>query len=125
MLRSSAYLARREAEEPGHLQIGESIAVDVVNCYQCHFRQGVAPASDPLTWAPDLAGVSTRLREDWVRTWLRDPSLVYPGTSMPANFSSPTPQYQDQYPNSTNEDQIRVVLEWLFNFDRYYLGDTQ
>ena len=125
ILRSHAYLADRAAEEPDHLGIGEQIAVDVVNCYQCHFRQGQPPASDPITWAPDLAGVSTRLREDWVRAWLEDPSLIYPGTSMPGNFSSEPAQYQDQYPDSSNEEQIRVVLEWLYNLDRVTISRAQ
>ena len=44
------------------------------------------------------------------------------GTSMPANFSGNPPQYQDSYPNSNNEQQLRVVMEWLFNFDRITLG---
>jgi hypothetical protein len=66
--------------------------------------------------------VHERLRESWVHDWLVDPGKVYPGTSMPANFASDPPQYQDQYPGSTNADQVRVVLEWVFNFDRVYLG---
>jgi hypothetical protein len=37
---------------------------------------------------------------------------------MPANFSADPPQYQDAYPKSSNEDQIRIVLDWLYNLDR-------
>lgn len=125
LLRSHAYLAARKAEQPDHLEIGERIAVDVVNCYQCHVRLGETPAADPITWAPDLAGVSGRLREDWVKTFLTDPSLVYPGIAMPANFATEPPQYQDQYPDSTNEEQIRVVMEWLYNFDRVTISGAQ
>jgi hypothetical protein len=47
-----------------------------------------------------------------------NPALIYPGTAMPANFSSEPPQYQQVYPNSTNRAQVQVVLDWLFNFDR-------
>jgi hypothetical protein len=41
---------------------------------------------------------------------------------MPANFAGDPPQYQAIYPNSTNDMQLGAVLEWLFNFDRVYLG---
>ena len=57
--------------------------------------------------------------------WLEDPSLIYPGTSMPANFATEPAQYQDQFPDSTNEDQILVVLEWLYNFDRVTISGAQ
>lgn len=121
LVRSHAWLARRQAEEPGHLEIGQAVAMDAVNCFQCHFRLGQPPAADPIAWAPDLAMTKERLREDWVRTWLEDPSKVYPGTAMPANFTGDPPQYQAQYPDSTNARQIQVVLEWLYNFDRLLL----
>jgi transcriptional regulator with XRE-family HTH domain len=122
VLRSHAYLARRGAEEPDHLATGERIATEAVNCFQCHFRLGTPPPADPIAWAPDLAGVHERLREDWVARWLRDPARVYPGTSMPANFAGDPPQYQAIYPDSTNDMQLRVVQEWLFNLDRVLLG---
>jgi mono/diheme cytochrome c family protein len=123
-LRSQAYLARREAEQPGHLKLGDEIIDKAVNCYQCHFELGQPPPADPIAWAPDLARPHERLRPDWVLDWLRNPALIYPGTSMPQNFANNPPQYQDRYPNSTNDMQLRVVLEFLFNFDRFYL-DTR
>jgi cytochrome c2 len=122
-VRMPSYLASRAAELPEHLEIGRRIATDAVNCYQCHFRLGEPPPADPIAWAPDLALTRERLRPGWVRTWLADPSRLYPGTSMPANFTGDPPQYQAIYPNSNNEEQIRVVLEYLFNFDRMGLGE--
>jgi len=122
MLRSHAYLARRAIEQPDHLEVAERIVVDAVNCFQCHYRLGEPPPADPIAWAPDIPEVRERLREDWVLRWLEDPGRVYPGTSMPANFAGDPPQYQDIYPGSDNEDQLRLVMEWLYNFDRVYLG---
>ena len=108
MLRSHAYLARRSAEEPDHLATGERIAIDAVNCFQCHFRLGDPPPADPIAWAPDLAGVADRLREDWTQRWLEDPSKIYPGTAMPANFTADPPQYQDTSPRlHQRAEQIR------------------
>jgi cytochrome c2/transcriptional regulator with XRE-family HTH domain len=121
-VRASGYLSQREAEQPGHLQLGEQLVSSAVNCYQCHFRMGKPPPADPIAWGPDLMRAYERLREDWTLEWLRNPQGTYPGTSMPANFAGDPPQYQDVYPNSTNEQQLRVVLEWLFNFDRVSMG---
>ncbi len=117
-LRSSAYVASRLEELPELFKIADTIATKSVNCFQCHIRMGQRPAADPIAWAPDLARVHERLREDWTHAWLVDPGLVYPGTAMPANFSGNPPQYQDVYPKSNNEDQIQVILDWLYNFDR-------
>jgi mono/diheme cytochrome c family protein len=122
VLRSKAYLDARKSMLANHLELGEAVAVKGVNCFQCHFRLGTPPPADPIAWAPDLERVRERLREDWVRDWLINPAVVYPGTAMPANFASTPPQYQDRYPNSSNDDQVRVVLEWLYNFDRMYMG---
>jgi hypothetical protein len=37
---------------------------------------------------------------------------------MPANFQGDPPQYQNVYPDSSNEQQIQAVLDWLYNMDR-------
>lgn len=122
IVRSAAYLAQRRAEDPQHLAHGEAVAVQGVNCFQCHFRLGQPPPADPIAWAPDLNHTRDRLREAWVADWLADPALIYPGTAMPANFTGDPPNYQEQYPDSTNAEQIRAVVEWLYNFDRMYIG---
>jgi cbb3-type cytochrome oxidase cytochrome c subunit/predicted nucleic acid-binding Zn-ribbon protein len=88
------------------------------NCVQCHFLRGASPTqSSPVAWAPDLDHSRERLRPEWVREWLTDPSRVYPGTSMPANFSADPPQWQELLP-AAGAQQIESVLTWLFNLDR-------
>lgn len=116
--RGTAYLADREQEVPDHLEKGRSMAEDKVNCYTCHFRLGVAPAAEPIAWAPDLFEAKDRLREDWTRLWIHNPGTIYPGTSMPQNFADNAADYHDVYPDSTNDEQIEAVLDWLYNFDR-------
>ena len=37
---------------------------------------------------------------------------------MAVNFGSDEPQYQAQYPSSTNAEQIDAVMDWLYNKDR-------
>jgi len=88
------------------------------NCVQCHYLRGDPPTqSTPIAWAPDLDISRERLRPDWVREWLTDPSRIYPGTSMPANFSLDQEQWQELLPASSPR-QIEAVLTWLYNLDR-------
>ena len=61
---------------------------------------------------------ATRLREDYVYEWLWNPPFQYPNTAMPTNFGTDDPVYQQHYPNSTNEEQVQAVMDWLFNIDR-------
>jgi len=92
-------------------------------CSQCHFVNGNAPSNpDPITWAPDLKHARERLRADWLRAWLTDPSVIYPGTSMPGNFALELSQWQSIYPSSS-KDQIDAVMAWLYNWDRGMLND--
>lgn len=108
------------ASSGDQMSIGQHLAVSDVNCYQCHWHQGKPPEQEgtPIAWAPDLAIARERLREDWVHDWLWNPSLIYPGTAMPANFSGDPAGYQETYPDSTNADQIQAVMDWLYNLDR-------
>ena len=101
--------------------LGHAVAVEGVNCFQCHFHgsQGPDQIDAPISWAPNLERTRERLREGWVEDWLWSPALVYPGTSMPDNFISDPPQYQEQYPDSANGQQIQAVLDWLYNPERW------
>ncbi len=121
--RSPTYLAARAKHANGSgdpVRLGETVGVKGPNCHQCHFHEGAPPDQKeaPISWGPDLARVRERLREDWTEEWLWNPAVTYPGTSMPANFLGDPPQYQQVYPNSSNNDQVQAVLDWLFNLDR-------
>lgn len=129
---------RIERRSPTHwaqaramLESGWHIALEGVKCFQCHptlwdqvdpETSKLIPAhtfpATPITWAPDLERARERLREEWVREWQWSPKFIYPGTAMPDNFSADVPQYQAQYPGSTNGQQISAILDWLFNLDR-------
>jgi cytochrome c2 len=116
--RSPAHLSPVLAGDPEFFKKVHDLAVSGPNCVQCHFLRGAAPTQPtPLAWAPDLDLTRERLRPDWVREWLTDPSKIYPGTSMPANFSLDQEQWQDLYP-APSAQQIEAVLTWLFNLDR-------
>jgi cytochrome c2 len=121
--RTPSHLEARQRELEGHggpIALGQAVGIQGPNCYQCHWHQGAAPdqKDSPLSWGPDLYLAHERLRESWVEEWLWNPGLVYAGTSMPGNFQGDPPQYQNVYPDSSNEQQIQSVLDWLFNMDR-------
>ena len=102
----------------GSLTVLHRLTVDGPNCIQCHFLQGREPTAEgPIAWAPELDHTRARLRPDWLRDWLHDPSKLYPGTSMPANFPPDELVYQELFPG-TSEDQIEAILTWLYNLDR-------
>ena len=116
-----------ERRTPSHLraradflEVGHEVAIKGVNCYQCHPDPEGKFQGLPIAWAPALETTSRRLREDWVWEWLWSPPTVYLESAMPENFAAPVPQYQDLYPDSTNEEQIQAVMDWLFNLDRPY-----
>jgi len=113
--RSASYFSGQGSH---NLAMGENIAANGVNCYQCHpTPEGVRPET-PIAWAPPLENTRERLRESWVWEWLWSPPRVYPGTAMPENFVSDTLQYQDQAPGTSNAQQIGAVMDWLYNMDR-------
>jgi hypothetical protein len=121
--RTPSHLETREKELGAHggpIALGQTVGLKGPNCYQCHWHNGDPPDQKdaPLSWGPDLGLARERLREPWVEDWLWNPGIVYPGTSMPANFQGDPPQYQNVYPDSSNEQQIQAVLDWLFNLDR-------
>ena len=112
---------RRQPSYQPQVDLGALIAKDAVNCFQCHFLEGAPPdqLDAPLAWAPDLKNARERLREDWVWEWLWRPSLIYPGTAMPENFSADVPMYEEVAPNTTNADQVGAVMDWLFNLEKH------
>ena len=118
--RTTSYLEALGGIDADHFDMATQLAIDPdtgVNCLQCHWLDGVPPNADPEAWAPDLARVRERLREDWVHEWVRDPAKIYPGTAMPKNFDPALTQWQDAYPG-TAEEQVLAILDWLFNLDK-------
>jgi mono/diheme cytochrome c family protein len=69
---------RLSEPDAGRLLIGE------LGCTACH----AGPASLAAKMGPDLSGVGDRVRADWMRRFLADPSTVSPGTTMPHMLAS-------------------------------------
>lgn len=121
--RSPSTLNAVLATQPDFYDRVYELLLEGPNCFQCHFLRGEEPTAEgPIAWAPDLDLTRQRLLPDWVRPWLTDPSKIYPGTAMPANFPLDQEVWQDLYPHPS-EAQIEAVLTWLFNLDRARLGN--
>ena len=52
-------------------------------CASCHAVQNAAGALVGGTAGPELTGVGTKVKTDWLAQWLRNPGEYDPGTAMP------------------------------------------
>jgi mono/diheme cytochrome c family protein len=84
---------------------------DKLKCLSCHYI-GNATAD---TKAPNLQGVKSRLRPEWVESWLSRPDSIMPGTPMTAFWwtggkpSTPAPEIL----NGDIKMQIKAVHAYL------------
>ena len=60
-----------------------------LGCVNCHDFLGTK--SMGTLRGPDLTEIHDRVRTDWLRRWLWEPSRLQPGTAMPAFFSDVSP----------------------------------
>ncbi len=78
-------------------------------CYACHKTRGFEGLRKP---GPILTKIDSKLSEDWVKTWLRNPRAVKPTTWMPrvwynSNSSGPEDAVR-------NEVEINAAAAYLF-----------
>jgi mono/diheme cytochrome c family protein len=87
---------------------------ELLKCQICHVL-GEIPKDQPTSnLAPDLRMASERLQPDWILDWMIKPSVILPGTRMPAFWpdypKSPFPHY-----NGDGEQQIRAIRAHLLS----------
>lgn len=75
---------------PSAVQVAEGVKLlgkgeGGLACINCHDFAGHRSAGDLR--GPDMTEMHARIRTDWLRRWLREPSRLQPGTAMPAFFS--------------------------------------
>jgi mono/diheme cytochrome c family protein len=78
-------------------------------CYACHKTRGFEDLRKP---GPILTKINSKLTQDWVKTWIRNPKAVKPTTWMPrvwynSNSSSPEDAVR-------NEVEINAAVAYLF-----------
>lgn len=77
-------LAGLAAAEPPDAWLYGRRLFEELSCGACH----AGPEELERFEAPRLAGIGARVAPEWLRTWLRDPAGVRPGTSMPSLFAT-------------------------------------
>lgn len=89
-------------------------------CLECHATG--EPAHDERATAPNFLLMKTRLKPDWARRWMLDPSMMAPGTAMPSGlfrqengrwvFNATLPPGFRQYP----KDHADLLVRYMFQF---------
>jgi mono/diheme cytochrome c family protein len=88
-------------------------------CYACHKTRGFENLRKP---GPTLTHIGSKLSEDWVKTWIRNPKAVKPTTWMPrvwynSNSSSPEDAVR-------NEVEINATVAYLYANDTDFRPET-
>ncbi len=87
------------------------------NCASCHIINGVLPAGGPTVWAPDLAGVHTRIRPEWLNPWIRNPGDLIPGTRMPGYYPEKNSGPKDILAGN-DEAQLQALVQYLMTLGK-------
>jgi hypothetical protein len=93
-------------------------------CVKCHLIGDFSPGGSRFVIAPNLANVHRRLRPDYLRQWIADPTIAQPYTTMPvlipytegSDHEGGVPQ---ELYHGTSTEQLDAVVDLLLNFDRY------
>ncbi len=82
------FLVADYATTPDTWAAGKKV-FELLKCAQCHPRSVEdmnRPGVDRASLAPNLQMAETRLRHDWINSWILRPDEWMPGTRMPTNF---------------------------------------
>ncbi len=109
-----------------HLDDAMKIVVDKNYCRQCHIVADFIPQQSQRAMGPDLAAVQRRLRPNYVRRWIANPTSILPYTAMPINvpYKPDDPKLlgttvpQDLY-HGNSIQQVDALVDLLMNFDVY------
>jgi mono/diheme cytochrome c family protein len=87
----------------------------LLRCQQCHVLGEIPKDQPTANLAPDLRMAAERLQPDWILEWLKRPSVIQPGTRMPAFWPEFPKSYYPQLGGSA-EAQIRAIRDHLLTF---------
>ncbi|MFO7904275.1 MAG: hypothetical protein R6U98_16545 [Pirellulaceae bacterium] len=108
-----------------HLADAMRILTDSRYCVACHVIGDYEPPGSERVKAPDLAVVHERLRGDYLREWLAEPTSIQPYTPMPVNipYDADAPLQGSTVPqelyHGNSTEQLNALVDLLMNFDRY------
>jgi cytochrome c551/c552 len=93
-------------------------------CVQCHIVGDFVPKTSARAMAPDLSVIYRRLRPDYLRRWLANPSQILPYTPMPVNvqYDADAPHLggvAQQLYHGTSLEQLDGLVDLLMNYPHY------
>jgi mono/diheme cytochrome c family protein len=107
----------RAERDPEMVRVGADLFRNW-ECEKCHVVAGKLPSQPPTNMAPELAAAHERLRPGWIRSWLRDPMRIQPGTRMPQNFpENPEDNAFAHILGGDQQAQIEAVTQYLLTLD--------
>src|SRR4051812_43156908 len=84
-------------------------------CYACHKTKGFENVKKP---GPILTKIDSKLSQDWVKNWIRNPKAVKPTTWMPRFWYNSNNSAPEDAPR--NEAEIGAIAAYLFaNSDKH------
>jgi cytochrome c551/c552 len=122
--RRADYVGQLEQLHPKYFDDAMRIVTDGNYCVKCHTVADYHPKGAIKTQGPNLAEVYRRLRPDYVRRWIGNPSRILPYTGMPVNipYDASAP-HQGGVSQSlfagTSTEQLDGLVDLLMNFDNY------
>jgi cytochrome c551/c552 len=89
-------------------------------CLKCHMTGDAA--HDSHATAPNFLLARERLKPEWVKRWVLDPSLISPGTSMPSGLFKRDPQNDRWVLNGNlppelakyDKDHVSLLVRYMF-----------
>ncbi len=106
------------ALESKHVTVGKSLFTDL-QCLSCHYTGTIPAGKGPGDLAPNLAMARTRLKPEWISSWIGKPDSVQPGTRMPSfypdlNDKSP---YSEEF-NADAREQIKAIRDYVVSIGK-------
>jgi hypothetical protein len=115
-----AYLEERDKAHAGYLAAGWEMMTNKASpCIQCHAIGKIKPTGGTaVVNGPDLRGVATRFRPEYLEKWTANPRRMLPFTAMPQNIvprgavQIPVPKGFENKPM----DMVRAIRDTLLNY---------
>ena len=118
--KSFPYLTTEVAELSGaRAQQAEQLFKEL-QCINCHVIGQLRPGQDPGSAAPNLLLAKSRLRQDWIPAWLKNPQALLDGTRMPSfwDFSDEAhPVAPSKLFDGDAKAQIDALRDYLMHLD--------
>ena len=110
--------ASEKPEGEGRLDHAMNIVVSTNYCVQCHLVGDFMPTGSERAKAPNLARIGQRLRPEYLRRWIANPTQILPYTPMPVNIKYGQGVPQQLY-HGTATEQLDGLVDLLMNYNVY------